>query len=136
MPNMDYFHGTAPRSVNGLVQTRVTAQIRTMLTRRIAEDLGLARRVGQLKSGADVSERLARSGWATALALAEDAGDATRRRFVSVAEATGLELWTIPLSSEQVGARLGTPARSIAALGRGRLATRLDTALHRVRDSL
>jgi predicted RNA-binding protein YlxR (DUF448 family) len=128
------------RALDGL-SVEVSAEgvqelVRASLRHSLLDELGLARRVGQLKSGADSTERQARSGWAQALALSSDAGEATRRRFEGVAERCGLPLFELPLDAGEVGRSLGCSERSVLAIGRGRLALRLLTSLQRVRSSL
>ena len=122
------FSSCAPPRVNELVSG--------VLTKALTADLGLAHKIGQLKSGADSTEGLARRGWATAIGLAADTGEATRRRFDGVCADSDAELLVLPLTRDEIGQSLGTAPRSVLALGRGRMAERLVTALHRVRDSL
>lgn len=107
------------------------------VARRQREFLGLAMRVGQLKTGGNVVESALRSGWATTLVLASDAGDTVAADHSRRAAAFGVPLLTALLSSESIGAALGKGGpRSAVALSRGTLVESLVLELKRGADLL
>lgn len=94
-------------------------------------------RVGQLKTGGSVVESALRSGWATTLVLAADAGETVAADHGRRAAGFGVPLLTSLLNSEGVGAALGKAgARSAVALSRGTLVDSLVAELKRGADLL
>ncbi len=109
---------------------------RQVTRRRIGELCGLLQRSGALKSGAHTVRMALRGGWVATGLVARDASPDTAERFHRRCAAAGHEVVELPLTAEELGRAVGKGVRSVAVIGRGRLARELERALKRYRGLL
>jgi len=104
------------------------ARVEKLLVRRMADDLGLARRIGALILGFDQVERaLSAKNPPHLLVEASDGAADGRRKLIAVAWAQGLKPTVIDcLDSGELGLALGRENVVHAALKSGQLAERLE----------
>lgn len=89
--------------------------------------LGLAMRAGQVQSGDMVCERAVRASRAILVLLDADASGSTKARYRELCDARGICLYMI--SPGALGRAIGKEGRMVAALGKGKLAERIDALL-------
>jgi predicted RNA-binding protein YlxR (DUF448 family) len=110
-------------------------RVEALLMRRIADDLGLARRAGQLIQGFDgVSRAFDTKRPPNLLIEASDGSEDGRRKIVAVARAHGLQPDVVDcLNSQELSLALGRENVVHAALTPGRLSERVKLEAGRLR---
>ncbi len=100
--------------------------------KRQRELIGLASRAGELKSGANVIERLVIRNWADYLVESADVGSTVSGQWKERAERRSLDLLPALLSSSELGGALGKAGpRSVLAARQGPVTRRLRQELKR-----
>jgi predicted RNA-binding protein YlxR (DUF448 family) len=123
--------GAFARAARGpvTVPADLSEVLRTGLTRRVVETLGLARRAGQAVAGFAKAREWLAQGKVGGIVQAADGSPDERTRFLSGAR----DIWVAwPLPGEMLGGVFGREAAVHVAVARGRLAEALRAEIERL----
>ena len=122
--------GAFPRATRGMVTVPadLSATLQTGLARRIADNLGLARRAGQAVAGFAKARDWVQSGRAGLVLQASDGSEDERRRLLSGVEVA--VAW--PMDAVRLGAVFGRDQAVHVAVASGRLADMLMNEIGRL----